>query len=214
MTCFTLFTWAGQPRSAPDPFSAPWAGGLVPGAAGWAAQHALPAASTEGGGLALPALPPPRSWPETQQFLQEWITNKKPNNSYLRRFRLPLELSWAVSYSWQFILQEFSHLRLQWLMWWTFCPFPGKSLAWFSTPRAIFLQGLSSHFIFIYVSFSSILGWRKKAKVSWVYSNLQCNQKAVWWKQHLENKDGYWTRESLLEVVASWAEIWLEGAAL
>lgn len=104
-------------------------------------------------------LPPPRragtactspcSWPETQQFPQEWITNKKPNNSYLRRFHLSPELSCAVSYSWQFILQEFSHLRLQWLMWWTFCPFPGKSLAWSSTPPAIFLEGLSSHFSFI-----------------------------------------------------------------
>lgn len=100
------------------------------------------------GGLALPTCCP-RSWPETQQFPQEWIMNKKTNNSYLRRFRLPPQLSWPVSCSWQFILQEFSHLRFQWLMGWTFCPFPGKSLAWSSTPPAIFLEGLSSHFIFI-----------------------------------------------------------------
>lgn len=36
-------------------------------------------------------------------------------------------MSCPVSYSWQFILQEFSHLGFQWLIWWTFYPFPGKS---------------------------------------------------------------------------------------
>lgn len=36
----------------------------------------------------------------------------------------------------------------------------------------------------------------------------------MWWKKHLEVKDGHWTRESLLEVVASWAEVWLEEKEL
>lgn len=36
----------------------------------------------------------------------------------------------------------------------------------------------------------------------------------MWWKKHWEDKDRYWTRQSLLEVVASWAEIWLEEKEL
>lgn len=98
------------------------------------------------GGLALPARCP-RPWPETQQFPQEWITNKKTNKSYLRSFLM--QLSCPVSYSWQFILHEFSHPRFQWLMWWTFYPFPGKSPARSSTPPCHFPQGSHSLYAFI-----------------------------------------------------------------
>lgn len=157
----------------------------------------------------------PRPWPATQQFPQEWIMNKKPNKSYLRSFLLPsLQLSCPVSYSWQFILQEFSHLRFQWLMWWTFYPFPGKSPARSSTPPCHFPRGSHSCYIFIQFSFPPFLGWRQEAKISWVHPHLQCNWKAVWQKKHLENKDRHWTRESFLEVAASLAERWLGEKAL
>lgn len=69
---------------------------------------------------------------------------QKPNKSYVRSFLLPPQLSCPVSYSWQFIPQEFSHLRFQWLMWWTFYPFPGKSLARSSTPPCHFPRGSHS----------------------------------------------------------------------
>lgn len=189
----------------------PLAGALGPGVVRLGTPATSSAASAEAGTACML----PLSLTSHAAISSGMNHEQKTKQELFKKFSSPsLQLSCPVSYSWQFILQEFSHLRFQWLMWWTFYPFPGKSPARFSTPPCHFPRGSHSCYIFISFSFPPFLVWRQEAQISWVHSHFQCNWKAAWQKKHLENKDGHWTKESFLEVAASRAERWLEEKPL